>query len=194
MKLNKKNFKKFESISDKIIATSENYDFQADKLTKKYNINFNADDLLDNPDYYYYTEELVQSLAEYEKKQSILNAKRVAELIIGYNIAHRGKKLHPATIMRKIKKIPETHAELIYSTITNDRFNSPTLIDGPYLHSVLHDKYGVLLLDEKYFGYLYAILNDPRIKLTRKQYEKIINIQKMFHSATVKSYLNNKQK
>lgn len=194
MKLNKKNFKKFESISDKIIATSENYDFQADKLAKKYNINFNADDLLDNPDYYYYTEELAQSLAEYEKEQSILNAKRVAELIIGYNIAHRGKKLHPATVMRKIKKIPETHAELIYSTITNDRFNSPALIDRPYLHSVLHDKYGVLLLDEKYFGYLYAILNNPRIKLTRKQYEKIINLQKMFHSATVKSYLNNKQK
>ncbi len=194
MKLNKKHLRNFDNLSNQIIVASVNYDFQADKLAKRHNINFNAEDLLDCPEYYEYREDLGQLLAEYEIKQSILNAKRVAELLIGYNIAHRGKKLHPSKITKKLSKLPETHAEIIYYAINDDHFNSPVLTAQPYLHSILQKKYGVLLLDKKYFEYLHALLNNPRIQLSQKQREKIFAKLKLFHSASVKSYLNNKQK
>lgn len=194
MKLNKKHLRNFDNLSNQIIVASENCDFQADKLAKRHNINFNAEDLLNCPEYYEYLEDLGQLLAEYEIKQSILNAKRVTELLIGYNIAHRGKKLHPSKITKKLSKLPEAHAETIYYTINDDHFNSPVLTAQPYLHSILQKKYGVLLLDEKYFEYLHALLNNPRIQLSQKQREKIFTKLKLFHSASVKSYLNNKQK
>ena len=194
MKLNKKHLRNFDNLSNQIIVASLNYDFQADKLAKRHNINFNAEDLLNCPEYYEYLEDLGQLLAEYEIKQSILDAKRVAELLIGYNIAHRGKKLHPSKITKKLSKLPEAHAETIYYTINDDHFNSPVLTAQPYLHSILRKKYGVLLLDEKYFEYLHALLNNPRIQLSQKQREKIFTKLKLFHSASVKSYLNNKQK
>lgn len=194
MKLNKKHLRNFDNLSNQMIVASENYDFQADKLAKRHNINFNAEDLLDCPEYYEYMEYLGELLAEYEIKQSILDAKRVAELLIGYNIAHRGKKLHPSKITKKLSKLPEAHAETIYYAINNDHFNSPVLTAQPYLHSILQKKYGVLLLDKKYFEYLHALLNNPRIQLSQKQREKFFAKLKLFHSASVKSYLNNKQK
>ena len=194
MKLNKKHLRNFDNLSNQIIAASVNYDFQADKLAKRHNINFNAEDLLNCPEYYEYMEYLGELLAEYEIKQSILDAKRVAELLIGYNIAHRGKKLHPSKITKKLSKLPEAHAETIYYAINNDHFNSPVLTAQPYLHSILQKKYGVLLLDKKYFEYLHALLNNPRIQLSQKQREKFFAKLKLFHSASVKSYLNNKQK
>ena len=194
MKLNKKHSRNFDNLSNQMIVASENYDFQADKLAKRHNINFNAEDLLNCPEYYEYIEYLGELLAEYEIKQSILDAKRVAELLIGYNIAHRGKKLHPSKITKKLSKLPEAHAETIYYAINNDHFNSPVLTAQPYLHSILQKKYGVLLLDKKYFEYLHALLNNPRIQLTQKQREKFFAKLKLFHSASVKSYLNNKQK
>ena len=194
MKPNKKHLRNFDNLSNQIIAASVNYDFQADKLAKRHNINLNADDLLDRPEYYEYLEDLGQFLAEYEIKQSILNAKRVAELLIGYNIAHRGKKLHPSKITKKLSKLPEAYAETIYHAINDSNFNSPVLTSQPYLHSVLYEKYGVLLLDTKYFEYLHALLKKTRIQLSQKQREKIFAKLKLFHSATVKSYLNNKQK
>jgi len=194
MKPNKKHLRNFDNLSNQIIVASVNYDFQAGQLAKKHNINFNAEDLLDRPEYYEYLEDLGQVLAEYEIKQSILNAKRVAEILIGYNIAHRGKKLHPSKITKKLSKLPEAHAETIYYAINDDHFNSPVLTAQPYLHSILQKKYGVLLLDEKYFEYLHALLNNPRIQPSQKQREKIFAILKLFHSTTVKPYLNNKQK
>lgn len=194
MKRENKQLKQFVHLSDKMTILAQNTLGYKSQLEKRYNINFNAEDLLDRPEYYEYLEDLGQFLAEYEIKQSILNAKRVAELLIGYNIAHRGKKLYPSAITKKLNKLPEVHAETIYYAINDDHFNSPVLTAQPYLHSILQKKYGVLLLDEKYFGYLHALLNNPRIQLSQKQREKIITQLKLFHSATVKSYLNKKQK
>ncbi len=127
--------------------------------------NYNISDDADFGDYENYTDDMwnycatsEQHYAEYEYEIRRMNAARAAKMLIGYNIAHRGKKLHQSTIIKRAQKLG-ADGEFIINQMHASQSISRIVNAHPYLHSELH-KYGVTLLDRNHLNFVMTRLSN----------------------------------
>ena len=197
MKLNKKTAKRIKKLNQDIIEAHSRYCGTDEYLDPMF-----IDDFTDEQLDAYYKSGMEQ--IELDMLTVNLSAKIAAQILLGYNIARRGKKLHPTTINKKITKLPWTHMAAVQNMRrTNVRPNGSCGFSR-----VLFDelkKYGILLLDETYYEKLqdrlkceYRVLNTyPTAITARTAMRNIKNIEnklKLFNKSVVTSHEQIKQK
>lgn len=106
---------------------------------------YDYDNWTDND--YEYDNELAKLYHDYDYGANKLNAKKAAAMLIGYNIARRGKLLHESAVLKKVEKLGPD-GEFIRHQMTH--ICNPMIFSFPHLHMEL-GKYGVTLLDYNYF-------------------------------------------
>ena len=126
----------------------------------------------------------LDELEQYTDKQTSLNARKIVLSMIGYNIAHRGKKLHPTTAIKKLEKLGTTGAILKYDF---EHFD-PDIISAEF------KQYGITLLDEnhcskinKQLGHLVTHYMDmPVIMPTiENRIKRLCGKMNMFHKTMI---------
>lgn len=174
-KLNSKHHKHFKRLTQRIEFNDIAFENCIRELHEHFDISPNTNTTYFNivpENYNEFYDICYENLTEHKERQDTLNAKRAANLLIGYNIARRGKKLHASKIEKQLKKIPAPHAEIIQTAMSASNFTSPSpaSFKFPHLHSELYKKYGVLLLDEKYYKYLIFLIERGPFTVNRKTY------------------------
>lgn len=101
---------------------------------------------------YEYTELVSELKYETDYKISKLNAHKAAVMLIGYNIARRGKPLHESVVLKKTRKLG-ADGEFIRNQMTPVRTPRRLLAALPYLHTAL-EQYGIILLDSNRYKLL----------------------------------------
>jgi len=134
-------------------------------------------------DYNHAADEL-NKLEQYVNQGNFLNARKIVLSMIGYNIAHRGKKLHPTTAIKKLEKLGTTGAKLKHDFEHSD----PDIISAEF------KQYGITLLDEnhcskinKQLGHLVTHYMDmPVIMPTiENRIKRLCGKMNMFHKTMI---------
>ncbi len=115
-----------------------------------------------------------------------LYARRTALLLIGYNIAHRGKKLHQATIIRRAKKLG-ADGEYILDKLQNP---TGTRFYASDLHAILATEFNVTLLDAQQLKHLMNLRHDrygynPKYLVRMGNYNQLIDLH---HKKLIQDY------
>ncbi len=155
-KLNQKMQKYIARIDQKIRHAENAFYAKNADLRVHYNMDeieeLSEEEQREEMDWWNYMSWFSEYSADLDVQRFRLDAERAAAMLIGYNIARRGKKLHEKTVMDKTAKLGED-GEFIRWAMSISRFGSCFVTDHPYLHSALA-KYGVTLLDANYLDHL----------------------------------------
>lgn len=141
---------KINAIEAHLNMLSKKYDSLVNFFIKSYDIDLDKDDLADNENYYEYREWQGQAFANMVAQAEKLNAERAALMLIGYNIARRGKPLHESQIIKKTAKLSHVDREFILYQMRQSTGATPVLTTGPHLHRALK-RHGITLLDTNAF-------------------------------------------
>ncbi len=162
-KLSPKTQKYIATIDEKIRRTDNNFYTKVKDLRVQYHMDeiddLPEDEQREHDDWWNYMSWFSEYSADHGIQTSRLRAERAAALLIGYNIAHRGKKLHEKTLLKKTEKLGED-GDFIRWQMRMSNFNSPFADSRPYLHQALIKQYGVTLLDSNYLDHLESKLID----------------------------------
>lgn len=162
-KLTPKTQKYLAKIDAQINRANEEFYAQEAKIRIRYNMDkiedLDEDEQREHDEWWEYMSWFSEYSADHEIQTNKLYAQRAAAMLIGYNIAHRGKKLHEKTLLKKTAKMGDDGA-FIRAQMHCSRFDSCFVTDRPYLHQALLKNYGVTLLDSNYLDYLETNLID----------------------------------
>ena len=167
------------------------YRKQVCKLEKEYKItsdhyNYDYDSWTKNDRNFDY--EIGVLYTEYENKQNIICAKRMARFLIATNIARRGKLLHLDNAIRELQKYGPDGEEIIQALETP--IMPMVLNSQSYLAQELHCSYHVTLMDNNLLNYCINMIKMYQNcgkygEKGRKHYE---NFVKKFHKKYTDNY------
>ena len=190
--------KKIAKIDVQLEAQLRAYFLYLEKLAEKYNIDFDNPNYMDSENYYEYLEYHAEAMFKKDTTISKLNGERAALLLIGYNIARRGKPLHEAKVLKeaaKLDKRKDLRIALDDGFFIRNQLYTPTPTSASYLHIALK-KRGIKLLDTNAFRMIMANLDNlnARQHAHRNLIDKYEKHLHMFHKSIEKKLSNQKTK
>lgn len=187
MKMNQKIAQQIQKIDAQITALGTQYEIKDTILRNQYCIEHTPENIESwSENDWEYCEHRAELFYELDYQTSKLNAQKAADMLIGYNIARRGKPLHESAVLKKTAKLG-ADGQFIREQMMSSR-NSPMLLAvKSYLHTALK-KYRITLFDSNYFQIILDAMN--RLSMTDmapEKKDKIFNkyaVQlNLFHSA-----------
>lgn len=139
-----------------------------------------------------YQEHHAEIYYKMQTQTDTLNAKKAVKMLLGYNIAHRGKPLHECAILKKLKKLNSAESDFIRSQMEQSVSFNMILGQDAHLHQELY-KYGITLFDFNHYLMLQRKQAEIEIRkkpspAKRKALERNSNKLKFFRSGIHKKY------
>ena len=141
-----------------------------------------------------YNEQLIKTLAPFSEKISELSAKLGAAYLVANNIAHRGKRLHVDTAMKKLSKM--NHYSNVQSAVTQMHIQECNSLRLSHANDLTRDiryflltDHGVTLMDET--AYLQCMVMIDKLRYSEsynpKKLQRYQNFAKKFHATVIKN-------
>ena len=142
--------------------------------------------------------------ADYNYNLQKLEAAKSVQIMLGHNIARRGKKLHAATAFKKLEKLGDTGKRIKHQIESS--YNIDCIVNAvPYMHIELR-KYGITLLDVNYYDMLNAkmiklqiysvmktAIGSPERKRADNAIKKLTTQMQLFNQSVINEIISRKQ-